>query len=357
MSGFKFGLETEFILYSKKEEKFLWGEEINFNFLHDLLMAIPYSDFPSMTGIDQEDAHTKNSPYVIEGYHLKDKAGNITGMIPKGVEIRTPVCLSISECLEVHQKLLNRLLQELSMHDLDLISLSHHPLHDKFWGPQCGRRYDFWQWALEVMTTYGPDINISFPEKVQDNLFNNLQDFEQKINYYAPALVALTLASPFRDQKSQEFQSKTILSNRTFKRSTIAPMIEPHLNENGRMEFKWFEMPLSHKEFEAYFLVCLSLVLDDSLKGRATNQERIYHLGQVSINGLEDEYIQGIAHNVLASVREILPDFNFDINAIEILEERLSSKTLPAHELMSIYSQSNDWRMIASTRSSESFIN
>jgi hypothetical protein len=47
---------------------------------------------------------------------------------------------------------------------------------------------------MEAMLTYGPDVNVSLPESVARGL--DLKDLHQKINYYVPALTALTLGSP-----------------------------------------------------------------------------------------------------------------------------------------------------------------
>jgi hypothetical protein len=47
---------------------------------------------------------------------------------------------------------------------------------------------------MEAMTTYGPDINVSVPPEVAARI--DLHDLHGKVNYYAPALTALTVASP-----------------------------------------------------------------------------------------------------------------------------------------------------------------
>ena len=48
--------------------------------------------------------------------------------------------------------------------------MSHHPVEDRFEGPQNKRRHDFWQWAMLAMTTYGPDVNVSLPAPLNDRL-------------------------------------------------------------------------------------------------------------------------------------------------------------------------------------------
>src|SRR5690606_29902262 len=107
-------------------------------------------------------------------------------MLPKGIEIRTPVCKSVEECLNVQRKLLSRLSTALAKNNWSPLALSHHPYAHKFRGRQNKRRHDFWQWAMEAMTTYGPDINVGVPQELWDKI--DFEDFNEKINHYAPAM-------------------------------------------------------------------------------------------------------------------------------------------------------------------------
>ena len=76
------------------------------------------------------------------------------------------------------------------------------------------------------MTTYGPDINVSFPEEITQKLFGNIDDLHLKVNYYAPAMAALSLAAPFFGGAPWIIKGERGKSFRTFKRSVIAPAIE-----------------------------------------------------------------------------------------------------------------------------------
>jgi AraC-like DNA-binding protein len=87
-------------------------------------------------------------------------------LLPKGVEIRTPVCASIEECLGSLKTLHERLQHALAELDCQAAALSFHPTEVDFEGPQNKRRHDFWQWAMEAMVTYGPDVNISLPKNL-----------------------------------------------------------------------------------------------------------------------------------------------------------------------------------------------
>ena len=65
----------------------------------------------------------------------------------------------------------------LEQFNLKTVSLSHHPTESQFQGPCNKRRYDYWIWAMEVMTTYGPDINVSIPASL-------LKDFDKALSLY-----------------------------------------------------------------------------------------------------------------------------------------------------------------------------
>ena len=223
-------------------------------------------------------------PYVVEGYHLPSPEMSPRDLLPKGIEIRTPVCPSIETCLESLRVLHERMQRALGELGYRAVSLSHHPTADRFEGPQNKRRHDFWQWAMQAMTTYGPDVNVSVP--VTLGWLQRAEELHAKVNYYAPALVALSLASPLYRGGLWETRGRIGKSVRTYRRSVIAPAIMLHPKEAGRLEFKAFEMTCRLNDFHAYFLLWLELLLDDGLRGRATHQDLIYDLGAVARDGL-----------------------------------------------------------------------
>src|SRR6516164_6696129 len=144
---------------------------------------------------------------------------NPIDLLPKGVEIRTPICASIDECLTNLKTLHARLQLTLKRLGYKAVALSFHPTHSHFEGPQNKRRHDFWQWAMAAMLTYGPDINISMPEALTRRI--DVRDLNEKVNYYIPALVALTLSSPLRDGKLWRIRGRIGKSVRTYHRSVV----------------------------------------------------------------------------------------------------------------------------------------
>jgi carboxylate-amine ligase len=188
---------------------------------------------------------------------------------------------------------------------------------------------------MEAMLTYGPDVNISLPESVSKNL--DLKDLNQKINYYVPALTALTLGSPLHGGKPWRIRGRIGKSVRTYHRSAAAPAVEVHPGEGLRLELKPFEMSCSLVDYRNYFLLWLALLLDDGLQGRASDQTRIYDLGQVACQGLGAETVVERASTVLERAPQALGRWGFDCASLQRFEKRLESKRLPADDIVSTF--------------------
>jgi carboxylate-amine ligase len=333
--GFHFGLEVEYLLVDAQTFRPLWHPDLSFDVLNDAFEAIPIDDIPALDGLELEPPHRKLMPFVVEGYHLPAPELSPSDVLPKGVEIRTPVCPSIESCLRCLQVLHGRMQSSLGGLGYSAVTVSHHPVEDRFDGPQNKRRHDFWQWAMLAMTTYGPDVNVSLPAPLNDRL--DPTDLHAKVNYYAPALTALTLASPFVRGGLWQFRGRIGKSIRTHRRSVIAPAIELHPEEAGRLEYKTFEATSSLDDLHAYFLLWLELLLDDGLRGKASEQTRIYDLGAVAHNGLAAETVAERAAEVLDRAPGVLAVHGFDPGPLEPFRRRLETGRLPADVLVDLF--------------------
>lgn len=337
MNGFKFGLEAEYMLASTKDFRPLWYKDVTFKTLDQIFENISLEGLPSLDGLAAEPPHKKLMPFIVEGYGIPDQNFEVFDAYPKGIEIRTPVCHSIDEVMSVFEELYLRVKTALGKHELIPVAISHHPLESKFSGPQNKRRHDFWLWAMEVMTTYGPDINVSFPEDITKKLFSDIEDLNAKVNYYAPAIAAISLASPFFEGQPWFIKNQQGKSYRTFKRSIIAPAIELHPEENFRIEFKVCEMSKYSVDFKNYFLLVLALFLDQSLKGRASSQERIYDLGMVARFGLQAEGMKERFVELYSKAPSILQSYGFETNTLNLLESRIEKNLTPGDEMLEIF--------------------
>ena len=333
-NGFRFGLETEFLLVDAESFRPLWHPDLSFEILNSALEAIPIDDF-QCGSLKVEPPHRKPSPYIVEGYHVPDPDMNPIDLVPKGVEIRTPICASIDECLTSLKTLHARLQLALKRLGYKAVALSFHPIHSHFEGPQNKRRHDFWQWAMKAMLTYGPDVNISVPEELAERL--DVKDLSEKVNYYIPALTALTLSSPLREGGLWRIRGRIGKSVRTYHRSVVAPAIEIHPNDGLRLELKPFEMTPYLVDYGNYFLLWLALVLDDGLKGRASDQTRVYDMGQIACDGINSETVRKRADEVLTRIPDVLGAWGFDCRSISLLRERLQSLHIPADDIVAIF--------------------
>lgn len=338
-NGFRFGLEAEFLLADKNTFAPLWYKDVTFKQLDDIFSGIDLTGLPSLEGLSSEPPHKKLMPFIVEGYGITDDNFQVIDAKPKGVEIRTPVCYSLDELFVVYEDCFYRMKHALNKENLTPIAISHHPTEAKFSGPQNKRRHDFWLWAMEVMTTYGPDINVSFPNEITNKLFHDLDDLNQKVNYYAPALAAISLASPFYLGNIWSVKEEEGLSYRTFKRSIVAPAIELHPDENFRIEFKVFEMSNQSIDFKNYFLLVLALFLDEGLKGRASQQERIYDLGSVSRYGILAPGMRERFLELYQRAPAILSEFGFNPKSLTQLTPRIEQGLTPSQRMKEIFNQ------------------
>jgi len=229
----------------------------------------------------------------------------------------------------------SRLQRALASVGFQAVALSFHPTEIHFSGPQNKRRYDYWQWAMAAMLTYGPDINISLPAALVRRI--DVRDLNEKVNYYVPALVALTLASPLRGGKLWRIRGRIGKSVRTYHRSVVAPALEIHPDEGPRFELKPFEMTCSLVDYRNYFLLWLTLLLDEGLKGRASDETRIYDLGRVACDGLEAETVCDRASAVMDRAPQALSPSGFDCASLDSFRLRLEQGHLPADDIVSIF--------------------
>lgn len=344
MTGFRFGIEAEYLLVDANTFEPLWHQQLDFATLNRALEEIPLDGIPSLEGLDLEPPHKKLMPFVVEGYHVPNENFDMVDIKPKGVEIRTPITNSLDECMAVFADLLSRLQKGLLKYGYRPVALSHHPVESHFRGPQNKRRHDYWQWAMEVMTTYGPDINVSLPPEMSAKL--NTADLEAKINYYGPALTALSVSSPFLGGDLWKIRGQYGRSFRTYRRSVIAPPIEIHPDEGMRLEFKVFEMSPNFEDFRNYFLLFLELLLDDELKGRASAHTRIYDLGLVAKEGLNAPEVFERAQEMLQRAPQTLADWGLGTTSLESMNQRLAARETPADKLIAQFEKDKNLRGI-----------
>ncbi|MDZ4833084.1 MAG: glutamate-cysteine ligase family protein [Candidatus Melainabacteria bacterium] len=333
-NNFGFGIETEHCLLNDKDFSPLFQEDLRFEQLLELVDSIPVSDF-STDGFNIKPLHKKANPYLIEGYYLTDADMKPTKMLPKGIEIRTPIAATIDTTIANLKELTERLRCKLAQANMTIASISHHPTAHDFHAPPNYHRHDYWQWALTAMTTYGPDMNISIPNSLVDEI--DREPLGEKINFYIPSLVALSFNSPLYDGGLWTENGIVGKSVRTFKRSAWAPLYYIHTEPALRFEFKGFEMAQNMDDYKAYFLCGLAMLLDKSLTGRASDAHRLERLRHLSVNGLSSQSEKERAALVLTSAEKIAQRFEMDGSSLKTLWSRLESGVTPADRVINTF--------------------
>ena len=334
VTEFGFGLEAEFLLCDSTTFEPVGLNSLNAQSLQAMLSKINISDIP-LNGLAIKPLHEILSPYMVEGYYLTDEKMIKRILLPKGFEIMTPVAKSITRAVADLSVLYDRLNNEMKENGMSCAILSHHPTAPEFYAAPNYERHDYWQWALTAMTTYGPDINISVPTQLSKNI--EIPDLNRKINYYMPAACALSFASPLTEGGLWKKRHQTGKSIRTHRRSIWAPLFYVHTAPHLRFEFKGFEMSNDLNDYEAYFLISLAILLDDSLTGRASDQTRIYDLGELAADGLRNEEMQHRAQVILQSASRIACKLGFSDRSLAAFWNRLDSHRLPADEIIKLY--------------------
>ncbi|RTL44934.1 MAG: hypothetical protein EKK48_06700 [Candidatus Melainabacteria bacterium] len=329
-NDFGFGIEAEFLIVDNQSYTPLSYRSLNFQTLLALVDSIPTADC-SREGFNKKPLHNLISPYLIEGYTLTDAQMKPLSLLPKGVEIRTPLADSFEQSTETLNNLYRRLKTRLIESKLNAAMISYHPTEQRIDAPANYKRHDYWQWALTATTTYGPDINISLPNQLEEEV--NIERINARVNYYAPAAIALTLASPIRDGALWSVDGRIGKSVRTFERSKWAPIFYVHEKPSLRFEFKGFEMSNNLNDYHAMFLIGLALLLDDGLTGEESDSNRISELEAIAFDGLATESVREKAAQILESAETIARRFSLNSSSLKTFWNRLKKQHLPADDI------------------------
>ena len=73
------------------------------------------------------------------------------------------------------------------------------------------------------------------------------------------------------------------------------------------------------------------------MKGRATEQTRIYDMGQIARYGLDAETVRIRAHEVLTTTPKVLETWGFDCEPLHHFRTRLETDRLPADEIIELF--------------------
>lgn len=300
------------------------------------------------------DAGIRRKRWYAEGFERFDEDGGLVRFDPKGIEIRTVVHDSVDAVIASLRRDVALLTDVAARHGLHPVAIGFNPLrsHYRLDPPPNAFELAAMQESPEErtahlhMVTYGPDLNLSFPESPTDP--DTLVDAGAKLTFYSPYLVPFSFSSPFRDGAAWGG-----LSARTAMRTGPRPACLVYLDpadplrdsdpsltrhagipvEVGRIEFKAFDAvpdPVLHGELLS---LLTGLLRDTSLPGRRITPDPAAH-AHAAAAGLDDPQIRAGADAVLDAAAAALADDPGHAGRLASLRARLERRECPARELL-----------------------
>ncbi|MGD1951515.1 MAG: glutamate--cysteine ligase [Leptolyngbyaceae cyanobacterium] len=322
---YQFGLEHEVAFWNQQTDQFADFSNTAFQRFERLIDQLPEyeSDYPQLR---IGDAGIKRKRWYIEGYERFSETGELTGCMPKGIEIRTTLQPTIAGAVQELQESFAQLCEVALPAGLLPVLTSFNPIHTKFVpqpplnGYETNRRQSSpeKQTAHIPMMTYGPDLNFSIEGLSTDALIQA----GKKLTYYSPAIVPFSFSSPFYGQRPWSGLSvRTHL--RTGQRPAAMVFVEhpqdlidssPSLTkiarlpaEIGRIEFKACDSCGDFNLYGSLLALLKGIVLDQTLPGLSLVPDASRHQ-YAAIHGFADPELCDQAQMLLAAAERALPD-------------------------------------------------
>lgn len=353
--GFRFGIEHEFAVTNQAGDycDFTNSTFDDFNRVLDQLPVFE-SDYPDLR---VGDLGIKQKRWYIEGFERFSDQGDYLDTIPKGFEIRTPICTSLDQAIATLAGDIRAWQAAADEFGYRPVTCALNPFQREYvpdpplnaW--ELAQRQSPEERTSHIhMLTSGPDISFSHPDLTPAR---NV-DIGQKLTYYSPYIVPFSFTSPFHAGGLWGG-----LSRRTFYRTGPRPSVLVHVGraedvipsvptltdraripaEVGRIEFKAFDCITDPSLYRALGTLLLGIALDDTLMGRALVPDAVLHQQSATV-GFDGTDIRDGARHVLAAARAGLPQEVQD--RLDPLAVMLETRLTPAHTLIEKYQQSGD---------------
>lgn len=324
-SKFRFGIEHEFPCVDASG-KFVDFTTATFEDLDRVIESLPTFD-SDRDSLRVGDLGIKSKRWYIEGFERFGENGEYLHTVPKGFEIRTPICGTIEETVDTLTEDIERWERAARPFGYEARRCALNPFQTAF-VPEPA--LNEWEVAARStpeertahihMLTYGPDISISHPDLTPEETI----DIARKLTYYSPYVVPYSFTSPFYDGDKWGGSSR-----RTFYRTGERPAVlvftdradlivesDPSLveparipSEAGRIEFKAFDCIPAVPMYKALTALLVGLAMDTSLPGRATVPDTSLHQ-LAAQEAFHSEEIHRGAAEVLRAAMAALPEEN-----------------------------------------------
>jgi hypothetical protein len=346
---FTFGIEHEvaFININGQFADFISTSYADFD---AIIAHLPVykSDYPHLR---VGDAGIRKKRWYIEGLERFTVSGVLIDHLSKGIEIRTTPHATIQGVIDELTTSFQILCSRAADAGFFPVLTSFNPYRTEFVPDPPFNTFEEamlrvspeeWTSALALLT-YGPDLNISVVGLSTDSVI----DIGRKLTFYSPYIIPFTYSSPFFAGDLWDG-----LSVRTFMRTGIRPATQvflanpsellstnPSLTklahtpfEVGRIEFKACDTCKDFTIYAGLFALLKGLILDTTLKGRATIPDRTLHQKSAR-EGFTNEDIVAITTLVLQAAQYALGT-DEDACLLEPLYRMLEQRETPAHDII-----------------------
>ncbi|MEV1292580.1 glutamate-cysteine ligase family protein [Pseudonocardia sp. NPDC049635] len=311
------------------------------------------------------DAGIRCKRWYAEGYERLDEHGELWRFDPKGIEIRTAVHDSVEaaeSALCADAELLARVA---ARHGLRPVAFGFHPARSAYRLDPPANAHERTLMASSPeertahlhMVTWGPDLNLSFPECGTDPA--DLADAAAKLTYYSPYLVPWSFSSPFRDGRPWVGESART-SRRTGPRPAALAYLDPAATllptdpsltrhaaipgEIGRIEFKAFDAVAVLPGEEpadggraglpgALLSLLTGVLRDGTLTGRRRTPDALAHR-RAALRGWSDPAIRSGSQAVLDAAATALRGEPGHLERLASLQVLLTRRENPATRML-----------------------
>lgn len=351
---FKYGWEVE-LMVTNKEFTPLYGDNIPFDSLHEVLASVPVDDIGYLK---EKYVGSGLRPYYIEGYDAGYDGSKVRNVHVKGIEIRTPVTFSIEESVRVFEDYYTRMNQVMEKMGLHLSCFGTHPFQPAFKGERGRRSVIDWASAETAMTTHGLVINISLPDAMEATLDRDA--LNNRFSYASPAMVLFSANTPFKDGALWQPGGQQAFSERSFRRSFTRNTVYYRDDQHHRKEITLFDMTNNLSLYSAYAALSLGIILSEEQLPVIPDRFSKENIRRVTLQGYEatlmDRHFlpmkaEDVAHRVLSMCTASLVKHGFKESLLAPLWAQLERKETPAHRIIAEFNKSKSIQSVLENRS------